>query len=61
MIVSVIKISQKMKNKILLGIAKKYYRMRKNTQKKDLESSFDEEYMEILKNQFLSYKFTSES
>ena len=31
MIVSVIKISQKMKNKILLGIAKKYYRMRKNT------------------------------
>ena len=31
MIVSVIKISKKMKNKILLGIAKKNYRIGKNT------------------------------
>ena len=27
----------------------------------DLKSSFDKEYKDVLKNQFLSYKFTSES
>ena len=34
-----------------------YYLLRN----KDLEKSFDEEYKDILKNQFCSYNFTSGS
>ena len=46
----------------------KYYRMRKNVLLyirnyyfTDLESSYDEEYKDVLKNQFLSYTFTLKS
>ena len=40
-----------------------YYNYKKAIMLKnnDLKSSFDKEYKDVLKNQFLSYKFTSES
>ena len=58
MVVNATKISQKMKNKSLLSIEKnkieyviitiKKYFLKNN----DLESSFDEEYKDVLKSQF---------
>ena len=58
MVVNATKISQKMKNKSLLSIEKnkieyviitiKNYFLKNN----DLESSFDEEYKDVLKSQF---------
>ena len=59
MVVNVTKISQKMKNKSLLSVEKKYYRLRKHAlfivmknyyfKSNDLKSSFDEEYKDLLK------------
>ena len=65
--VKVTKISKKMK-KSFVEYKNKYYRMRKNVLLyirnyyfTDLESSYDEEYKDVLKNQFLSYTFTLKS
>ena len=59
MVVNVTKIFQKMKNKSLLSVEKKYYRLRKHAlfkimqnyyfKSNDLKSSFDEEYKDLLK------------
>ena len=65
--VKVTKISKRMK-KSFVEYKNKYYRMRKNVLLyitnyyfTDLESSYDEEYKDVLKNQFLSYTFTLKS
>ena len=65
-----IKIYQKMKNKSLLSIEKIIRKWENHLvviirnicfKNSNLESSFDEECKDVLKNQFWSYKFTSES
>ena len=70
MVLNVTKISQKMKNKSLLNIEKDIIKWEKTLycnykklllKNNDLESSFDEEYKVVLKIQFWSYKFTSET
>ena len=71
MVMNVTKISHKLKSKSLLSTEKDiieweemlYYNYKKAIMLKnnDLKSSFDKEYKDVLKNQFLSYKFTSES
>ena len=57
------KVYEKMKNKSSLSIEKNIVEWEKMPyySYNDLESSFDKEYKDVLKNQFWGYKFALES